>query len=103
MVRSFISACAIAEFLNIAIKNYKEKSRQKTLFLLKKGVKVVRIDVWTWDRPVLYLAKEFQATKDPKVIWEAHFAGVEIGYCHMEKRTNRKSIGLRVLRSAAFQ
>ncbi len=67
--------------------------RESTLFLTEKGVKVVGIDAWSWDRPLPFLAKEFQATKDPKVIWEAHFAGIEIGYCHMEKLANLSEIG----------
>lgn len=67
--------------------------RESTLFLTEKGVKVVGIDAWSWDRPLPFLAKEFQATGDPKVIWEAHFAGIEIGYCHMEKLANLSAIG----------
>ncbi len=67
--------------------------RDSTLFLLEKGVKVVGIDAWSWDRPLPFLAEEFKKTGDPKVIWEAHFAGIEIGYCHMEKLTNLKAIG----------
>lgn len=68
-------------------------TRESTLFLLEKGVKVVGIDAWSWDRPLPYLAQEFQRTKDPKVIWEAHFAGIDIGYCHMEKMANLGAIG----------
>ncbi|MDM8549490.1 cyclase family protein [Desulfobacterales bacterium HSG2] len=67
--------------------------RESTLFLTEQGVKVVGIDAWSWDRPLPYLAKEFQETGDPRVIWEAHFAGIEIGYCHMEKMTNLSAIG----------
>ena len=67
--------------------------RESTLYLLEKGVKVVGIDAWSWDRPLSYLAKEFQETGDPKVIWEAHFAGIELGYCHMEKMANLSAIG----------
>jgi kynurenine formamidase len=67
--------------------------RESTLYLLEKGVKVVGIDAWSWDRPLPFLAKEFQETGDPKVIWEAHFAGIEIGYCHMEKMANLSAIG----------
>ena len=67
--------------------------RESTLFLLEKGVKVVGIDAWSWDRPLPFLAKEFKETGDPKVIWEAHFAGIEIGYCHMEKMANLSAIG----------
>ncbi|MBN2178119.1 MAG: cyclase family protein [Deltaproteobacteria bacterium] len=67
--------------------------RESTLFLTEKGVKVVGIDAWSWDRPLPYLAKEFKDTGDPKVIWEAHFAGIETGYCHMEKMANLSAIG----------
>lgn len=67
--------------------------RESTLYLTEKGVRVVGIDAWSWDRPLPYLAKEFKETGDPKVIWEAHFSGIEIGYCHMEKLANLSSIG----------
>ena len=67
--------------------------RESTLCLLEKGVKVVGIDAWSWDRPLPHLAREFQETGDPSVIWEAHFAGIEIGYCHMEKMANLSAIG----------
>ena len=67
--------------------------KESTLYLLEKGVKVVGLDAWSWDRPLPFLAREFQKTGDPKVIWEAHFAGIEIGYCHMEKMANLSAIG----------
>ena len=68
-------------------------TRESTLFLLDRGVKVVGIDAWSWDRPLPLLAKEFQETGDPAVIWEAHFAGIEKGYCHMEKMAHLDKIG----------
>ena len=67
--------------------------RESTLFLTEQGVKVVGIDAWSWDRPLPFQAKEFKESGDPKVIWEAHFAGIEIGYCHMEKLANLSAIG----------
>lgn len=67
--------------------------RESTLFLTEQGVKVVGIDAWSWDRPLPFLAKEFKETGDPKVVWEAHFAGIEIGYCHMEKMAHLSAIG----------
>ncbi|MFB3925115.1 MAG: cyclase family protein [Syntrophales bacterium] len=67
--------------------------RESTLFLTRQGVKVVGIDAWSWDRPLPYLAREFKETGDPRVIWEAHFAGIETGYCHMEKMANLSAIG----------
>jgi kynurenine formamidase len=67
--------------------------RESTLFLTEKGVRVVGIDAWSWDRPLPYLAREFMEIGDPKVIWEAHFAGIDVGYCHMEKMANLSAIG----------
>jgi len=67
--------------------------KESTLFLTEQGVKVTGIDAWSWDRPLPFLAKEFQDTGNPQVIWEAHFAGIEIGYCHMEKMANLSAIG----------
>ncbi len=68
-------------------------TRESTLYLLDRGIKVVGIDAWSWDRPLPFLAQEFTETGDPSVIWEAHFAGIEKGYCHMEKLTNLEKIG----------
>jgi len=68
-------------------------NRESTLYLTEKGVRVVGIDAWSWDRPLPFLAKEFQETGNPAVVWEAHFAGIEIGYCHMEKMANLSAIG----------
>ena len=67
-------------------------TRESTLFLCEQGVKVVGIDAWSWDRPLPFLAKEFAQTGDSSVIWEAHFAGIEKGYCHMEKLCNLDQI-----------
>ncbi len=67
-------------------------TRESTLYLLDQGVRVVGIDAWSWDRPLPFLAREFQESGDPAVIWEAHFAGIEKGFCHMEKLTNLDKI-----------
>ncbi len=66
--------------------------RESTLFLTEKGIRLVGIDAWSWDRPLPFLAEEFRKTGDAGVIWEAHFAGIEIGYCHMEKMANLNAI-----------
>ena len=67
--------------------------RESTLYLLEKGVKVVGIDAWSWDRPLPYQAKAFAQSGDPSGIWEAHFAGIEKGFCHMEKMAHLSEIG----------
>lgn len=63
-------------------------TRESTLYLLDRGIKVVGIDSGSWDRPLPYLVKEFHRTGDPAVIWEAHFAGIDKGFCHLEQLTN---------------
>jgi kynurenine formamidase len=74
-------------------------TRESTLFILEKGVRVVGIDAWSWDRPLPFLAEEYARNRDPGIIWEAHFAGIEMGYCHLEKLANLGAIG----RSHGFQ
>jgi kynurenine formamidase len=67
-------------------------TRESTLYILEQGVKVVGIDAWSWDRPLPYLAEEFKRTGNSDIIWAAHFAGIEKGYCHMEKMANLDKI-----------
>lgn len=67
-------------------------TRESTLFLLDQGVRVVGIDAWSWDRPLPFLHQEFKRSGDASVIWEAHFAGIEKGFCHLEKLTNLDKI-----------
>ncbi len=63
-------------------------SKEATLWLTKQGVRVVGTDAWSWDRPLPFQAKDFEATGDSSVVWEGHFAGIEQEYCHMEKMAN---------------
>lgn len=66
--------------------------REATLWLLDRGVKVVGTDAWSWDRPLPFTAKEFGETGDASIIWEGHFAGIEKGYCHIEKLANLEGL-----------
>ncbi len=65
---------------------------ESTIYLMEQGIKVVGIDAWSWDRPLPFLAEEFKKNGDPRIIWAAHFAGIEHGYCHMEKMANLDQI-----------
>jgi kynurenine formamidase len=67
-------------------------TRESTLYLTERGIRVVGIDAWSWDRPLPFLAEEFKRTGDPAIIWEAHFAGIEAGYCHLEKLARLREI-----------
>lgn len=62
--------------------------RESTLWLTEKGVNVVGTDAWSWDIPLPFTAREFGKTGDSSIIWEAHFAGIQKEYCHIEKLTN---------------
>lgn len=62
--------------------------RESTNYLTERGVKLVGTDAWSWDRPLPLVAEEFAKTRDKSIIWEGHFAGIDRGYCHIEKLTN---------------
>ena len=62
--------------------------REATLYLAERGVKIVGTDGWSWDAPFVHTAKRWAETRDPKIIWEGHKAGREIGYYQKEKLGN---------------
>ncbi|MES2170500.1 MAG: cyclase family protein [Actinomycetota bacterium] len=59
--------------------------REATLHLTGQGVRVVGTDGWSWDAPFSYTAKRYAETGDASIIWEGHKAGMEAGYCQIEK------------------
>ena len=62
--------------------------RESTLWLIDQGVKVMGIDAWGWDRPFWAIKEEFLQTKNKSILWEAHRAGIEKEYSHIEKLGN---------------
>ena len=67
--------------------------REATLHIIRQGVHVVGTDSWSWDAPFMYTSKKWRKmvrakTPDPSIIWEGHFAGIELGYFQMEKMAN---------------
>ncbi|MFM5953278.1 MAG: cyclase family protein [Novosphingobium sp.] len=63
-----------------------------TMYLLDRGVRVTGTDAWSWDAPFVHTADKVRETNDPKLIWEGHRAGTQIGYCHIEKMHNLEAI-----------
>lgn len=63
-----------------------------TMYLLERGVRVTGIDAWSWDAPFVHTKAKVKETGDAKLIWEGHRAGVDIGYCHIEKMHNLEAI-----------
>jgi kynurenine formamidase len=66
--------------------------REATLYLTERGVRVTGIDAWGWDAPFNATAKRFAETGDASIIWEGHYAGIDIPYCHMEKLYNLEKL-----------
>jgi kynurenine formamidase len=62
--------------------------REATNFLTSKGVRMVGTDGWSWDAPFAHTAQEYARTGDASIIWEGHRAGMDQGYCQIEKMTN---------------
>ena len=68
--------------------------RDSTLWLVQeKGIKVIGIDAFGFDRPFRAMREDFERTGDGRWIWPAHFAGIEAPYCQIEKLANLESIG----------
>ena len=76
--------------------------RAATNYLTKRGVRVTGTDAWSWDRPLPLVAEEFARTKDKSILWEGHFAGIDQGYCHIEKLTNLEQLPATGFRLACF-
>ncbi len=66
--------------------------REATLYLLERGVRVTGTDGWSWDAPFAHTREKYLATGDATLIWEGHKAGMEIGYCHLEKLRNLEAL-----------
>ena len=71
--------------------------REATLYLTERGIRVVGTDAWGWDAPFAYIGERYRQTHDASIIWEGHKAGMDIGYCQIEKLHN-----LEVLPSDGF-
>jgi kynurenine formamidase len=67
-------------------------SAEAVKYLIRKGIKVMGIDAWGFDRPAARMLGDFIRTGDQKYIFPAHFAGREMEYCHIEKLANLDKI-----------
>jgi kynurenine formamidase len=62
--------------------------RESVLHLLGMGVKVIGIDAWGLDTSFPAMQRARQETGDCSGVWQAHYAGVEKEYYHIEKLVN---------------
>ena len=71
--------------------------KDATLHILRQGIRVVGTDAWSWDAPFSHTGEKWRESMekgkpDSSIIWEGHFAGIEMGYCHLEKLTNLNKV-----------
>ena len=57
-----------------------------THWLFDRGVRVMGIDAWGWDRPLHLQAAEAIERDEPGIFWEAHQA--DLPYCQIERLVN---------------
>lgn len=62
--------------------------RAATNWLTERGVRMVGTDAWSWDAPFAHTARRYAETGDAGLIWEGHRAGMDRGYCQIEKLAN---------------
>ena len=67
-------------------------SRESTLWLLERGVKVIGTDGYGFDRPFKSMVEDYQRTKDNSLLWPGHLAGRTQEYYHIEKMANLEQI-----------
>jgi len=59
---------------------------EATRWLWERGVRVMGIDAWGWDRPLQLQAREALESRRTGIFWAAHQAGIE--YSQIERLTN---------------
>lgn len=66
-------------------------TREATLFLLDKGVKIIGTDAYGFDRPFPVMFKE-TLEGNKAALWPAHFTGRDKEYLHIEKLANLEKL-----------
>ena len=61
-------------------------SAESTRWLYDRGVRVVGIDAWGWDRPLHLQAQDALASRQAGIFWAAH--QVDLGYSQIERLAN---------------
>jgi kynurenine formamidase len=61
-------------------------SAEATHWLYERGVRVMGIDAWGWDRPLHLQAQDALAANRPGIFWAAHQAG--LAYSQIERLVN---------------
>lgn len=65
-------------------------SAEATQWLYERGVRVMGIDAWGWDRPLHLQAEEALAARRPGIFWAAHQA--DLAYSQIERLANLEQL-----------
>ncbi|KWV33651.1 cyclase family protein [Micromonospora rifamycinica] len=63
-------------------------TRESTAYLVERGVKIIGIDAWGFDRPFASMLADYRRHGDNRALWPAHLYGREQPYCQLEKLAN---------------
>lgn len=66
--------------------------RESVLYLLSLGVKVIGIDAWGIDTSFPAMQEYRERTGDCSAVWQAHYAGIEKEYFHIERLVNLEQL-----------
>ena len=75
-------------------------SAAATRWLYERGVRVMGIDAWGWDRPLWMQAEQAKAEKKPGIFWAAHQA--DLAYSQIERLANLDQLPFTGFRVACF-
>jgi len=67
-------------------------TREATEWLIGRGVRLMGIDTYGFDRPIPAMVADFEKTGNQQSLWPAHFLGREKEYAHIERITNLASL-----------
>lgn len=63
-------------------------SAEAVRYILNQGVKVIGVDSPGFDIPFAKTKERFAVSHDKSILWEAHCAGIDYDYSHIEKLGN---------------
>lgn len=63
-------------------------SGEAVKYILDQGVKVIGVDSPGFDIPFCMTKEKYAAEPDDSILWEAHRAGIDYSYSHIEKLAN---------------
>jgi kynurenine formamidase len=61
-------------------------SAEATQWLYEQGIRVMGIDAWGWDRPLVMQAEDARRDRQPGIFWAAH--QVDLSYSQIERLVN---------------